>query len=105
MWWYYLVAVPAALLLTNGIPHFTQGIAGRSFTTPFVGGPPRLDSAVNNVLWGGGNLIAGGILLWLIWPGMGDWLLLAELVIVSIAFAAFLASLFEHPERFGRGAR
>ena len=103
MWWYYLVAIPAALLLTNGIPHFTQGIAGKRFTTPFVGGPPRLDSASNNVLWGGGNLIVGGWLLWLISPGLGDWLLVVELLAVGMAGATLLALVFEHPERFGRG--
>lgn len=103
MWWYYLVAIPAAAFLVNGIPHFTQGIAGKRFPSPFVGGPPRLDSARNNVLWGGGNLALGGLLLWLISPGLGDWLLVAELVVLAIAFAALLATLFEHPERFGRG--
>lgn len=103
MWWYYLVAIPAALLLTNGIPHFTQGIAGKRFPSPFVGGPPHLDSARNNVLWGGGNLIVGGILLWLIAPGLNDWLLILELLVVSLAGAALLATAFENPERFRRG--
>lgn len=101
MWWYYLVAIPAALLLTNGIPHFTQGIAGHRFTTPFVGGPPSLDSASNNVLWGAGNLIVGGLLLWLIWPGLNDWLLIVELLVISVVAAFLLALAFEHPERFG----
>ena len=96
MWWYYLVAIPAALFLTNGIPHFTQGIAGRRFPSPFTGGPPRLDSAVNNVLWGGANLIVGGLLLWLISPGLGDWLLVAELFLVGWATAAGLAHLFRN---------
>jgi hypothetical protein len=103
MWWYYLVAIPAALLLVNGIPHFTQGLAGKPFTTPFVGGPPRLDSASNNVLWGGGNLLVGGLLLWLIAPGLGDWLLVLELLVVGMAAGTLLAMVFEHPERFGRG--
>ncbi len=95
MWWYYLVAVPAALFLTNGIPHFTQGLAGRSFPSPFTGGPPRLDSPVNNVLWGGGNLVAGGVLLWLISPGLGDWLLLLELVVVTMAYGVLLARIMQ----------
>ena len=95
MWWYYLVALPAALLLTNGIPHFTQGLAGRSFPSPFVGGPPRLDTPVNNVLWGGGNLIVGGVLLWLISPGLGDWLLVAEMVVVAMGYGAVLAMIMQ----------
>jgi len=103
MWWYYLVAIPAAALLVNGIPHFTQGIAGKRFTTPFVGGPPHLDSARNNVLWGGFNFIVGGLLVWLIAPGLGDWLLVLELIALGLFFAALLATLFEHPELYGRG--
>jgi len=95
MWWYYLVAVPAALFLVNGIPHFTKGVAGRSFPTPFVGGPPRLDTPVNNVLWGGANLVVGGVLLWVIAPGLGDWLLVAELVAVGLAAAVGLAHLMQ----------
>ena len=103
MWWYYLVAIPAALFLTNGIPHFTQGVAGKTFPSPFVGGPPRLDSARNNVLWGGGNIIVGGLLLWLISPGLGDWLLVLELIVVAMVFATLIGSFFENPGRFRRG--
>ena len=102
MWWHYLVAIPAALLLTNGIPHFVQGITGKQHPSPFSGGPPNLDSAVRNVWWGGGNLIVGGVLLWLIHAGLGNGFLAAEMVVLSLAFATMLALVFGSPERFAR---
>jgi hypothetical protein len=101
-WWYYLVALFAALLLINGIPHFTNGISGRKFPTPFSGGPGTEGPAVTNVLWGGGNLIAGAILLWVIRDGLGDLVLVAEMVVVGLAFACLLGAAFGNPERFGR---
>lgn len=103
MWWHYLVAVPAALFLVNGIPHFTQGLAGKPFPSPFVGGPPRLDSPRNNVIWGAGNLIVGGLLLWLIRDGLGEFWLVLELLVFGTGFAALIATFFGNPERFGRG--
>ena len=48
--WCYGVAIFAAALLINGVPHFVNGISGRELPTPFSGGPGTLDSAVRNVL-------------------------------------------------------
>jgi hypothetical protein len=101
-WWFYLVAILAALLVVNGIPHFISGLSGKQFPTPFSGGPGTLDSAVRNVLWGAGNLIVGGFLLWLIRDGLGDPLLVIELLAIGVAFAALMGFAFSHPERFGR---
>jgi hypothetical protein len=100
-WWYYVVAVFAALLLVNGVPHFVQGISGKQFPSPFSGGPPNLDSAVHNVLWGAGNLIVGGVLFWLISGGL-NLVLVVEMVVIGTAAAALLGFGFSHPERFGR---
>jgi len=101
-WWHYLVAIPAAALLINGLPHFLHGISGKAFPTPFSGGAGTLDSPARNVLWGGGNLLVGGVLLWLMRGGLGDALLLVELVLLGIGFGAALGYAFSHPERFGR---
>lgn len=90
-WWYYLVAIPATAFLVNGIPHYVHGIAGKQFPTPFSGGAGTLDSPVRNVLWGGGNLIVGGVLLWLIWPGITDLPLVIELVVLAIVLGCVLA--------------
>ena len=101
-WWFYLVAIFAALFLTNGVPHFTNGISGRKFPTPFSGGPGTEGSAVANVFWGGGNLVVGGVLLWLIRDGLSNIVLVIEMVVIGLAFAALLGMAFGNPERFGR---
>jgi len=101
-WWYYLVALFAAALLVNGVPHFVQGVSGQKFPSPFSGGPGTLDGAVRNVFWGAGNLVVGGILLWLIRDGLDGVVLVAELVIVGTGFAALLGMAFANPARFGR---
>jgi hypothetical protein len=101
-WWFYVVAVFAAALPVNGLPHFLHGVSGKQFPTPFSGGPGSLDSAVRNVLWGAINLIVGGLLVWLIRGGLGDAALVIELLAVGVAFATLLGYGFSHPERFGR---
>jgi hypothetical protein len=101
-WWFYLVAIPTALLLTNGIPHFTQGIAGKPFPSPRTGGPGRDDTPVANVLWGGANLIVGGILLWIIRDGLGDIWMIVEMVVIGLVFATLLGTAFGNPARWGR---
>jgi hypothetical protein len=105
VWWFYLVAIFAAALLVNGVPHFVNGISGREFPTPFSGGAGTLDSAARNVLWGSGNFIVGGFLLWLIRDGLGNPVLVIELLVVGVAVATFSGHVFAHPERFRRGRR
>lgn len=101
-WWHFLVAIPTAALQINGLPHFLHGVSGKRFPSPFSGGAGTLDSPVRNVFWGAGNLILGGVLLWLIRDGLGNALLVAELVVLGVAFAALLGTAFGNPERFGR---
>lgn len=93
-WWHYLVAVLSPVFLVNGIPHFVSGTMGRSFPTPFVGGPPALDTPQRNVLWGGINWLLGGVLLWLLRDSLDEPLILAELFAFGWVFALFLASTF-----------
>ncbi len=65
MTWYIALAhFAAGLFLTNGIPHFVNGISGRRFPSPFASPPGRGDSRPPvNVLWGLTNFIAGFLLL------------------------------------------
>lgn len=104
-WWYYLAAFFAALLLVNGVPHFTNGVSGRQFPTAFSGGPGTLDTPLRNVLWGASNFIVGGILLWVIRDGLSDLVLIVEMVVIGTAFAALLGSAFGNPERFSMRRR
>ena len=93
-WWHYLVAVFAPLFLVNGIPQFVSGTMGRTFPTPFVGGPPRLDTPRRNVAWGGMNWLLGGVLLWLLRDSLNNPIIVAELVILGWVFAFVLARTF-----------
>jgi hypothetical protein len=63
-WYFYVLEFVSGLLLTNGIPHFVQGVSGNRFQSPF-GSPPGVGetSPLSNALWGFGNLAAGFILL------------------------------------------
>jgi hypothetical protein len=65
----YLAYFAAGLLLTNGIPHFVNGISGRRFQSPFAS-PPGVgeSSPIVNVFWGLVNFILGYLLL----AGLGD---------------------------------
>jgi hypothetical protein len=54
----------AGIFLANGFPHFTQGIAGKKFPTPFARPPGRgKSSSPVNVLWGMVNFAIGYILI------------------------------------------
>lgn len=101
-WWFYLVAVFAGPLMVNGVPHFVNGVSGRKFPSPFSGGPGTEDSPVRNVLWGAGNWLVGGLLLWLIRDGLGNPLILAELIVLGLGLAVLLAMAFGDPQRFKR---
>lgn len=60
----YLAYFVTGCLLTNGVPHFVQGISGNSFQSPFAK-PPGIgeSSPLVNVLWGTFNFLAGYALL------------------------------------------
>jgi hypothetical protein len=65
----YLAYFAAGLFLTNGIPHFVNGISGRKFQSPFAS-PPGVgeSSSLTNVVWGLINFVIGYLLL----AGVGD---------------------------------
>jgi hypothetical protein len=50
--------------VTNAIPHFVNGVSGRSFPSPFASPPGQgLSPAWVNVLWGLFNLAIGYLLI------------------------------------------
>src|ERR1700683_915263 len=90
-WYFYVLDFISGLLLTNGVPHFAQGVSGNRFQSPF-GSPPGVgeSSPPSNALWGFANLAVGFSLLWCFGPqgpdsGMG-WVL--------IGLGALLAAVF-----------
>ena len=96
-WIAYLVHFIAAAFLTNGIPHFVNGVSGRRFRTPFsrMQGE-KLGSPVANVLWGWLNFLIAFLLFANIGPlyigTPGDTIFVAAGVLVT---GVILARLFE----------
>src|SRR5678815_1820092 len=59
-WYHYLALFFAGAFLVNSVPHFTNGVSGRPFPSPFASPPGQgLSSPVVNVLWGSFNFIVG----------------------------------------------
>jgi len=65
MRWYFFVAYFfGGAFLVNAIPHFVNGVSGRSFPTPFASPPGKGQSSPTvNVLWGTANGVAGYFLV------------------------------------------
>ena len=63
-WYVYLAYIGAGIFLTNGIPHFVNGISGNKFQSPFAS-PPGVgeSSPIVNVIWGIVNFVIGFILV------------------------------------------
>jgi uncharacterized membrane protein YdcZ (DUF606 family) len=59
-WYHYVAGFFAGMFLTNGVPHFVNGISGNGFPTPFANPPGQgLSSPLTNVLWALFNLLIG----------------------------------------------
>jgi len=63
-WYQYIAYFFGVAFLVNYVPHFTNGVSGRSFPTPFASPPGQgLSPAWVNVLWGLFNLLIGYLLV------------------------------------------
>jgi hypothetical protein len=63
-WYHYVAYFFGGAFLVNAVPHFTNGVSGRSFPTPFASPPGvGLSPAWVNVLWGLFNLAIGYLLV------------------------------------------
>jgi hypothetical protein len=62
-WYDYVACFFAGMFLANAVPHFTNGVSGDRFPTPFAKPPGRgLSSPIVNVLWGLFNVVVGYVL-------------------------------------------
>ena len=63
-WYFYVLQVIGGMLVTNGIPHWVQGLSGAPFQSPFAR-PPGVgeSSPLINAYWGLANVIGGGVLI------------------------------------------
>jgi hypothetical protein len=84
----------AGLFLVNGVPHFVQGICGKSHMTPFS----RVSRPLTNVLWGLFNFGVGELIL----DGLGvpPWEAgeVAAFWLGGAAIAIFLSIFWSNPE-------
>jgi hypothetical protein len=63
-WYEYVAYFFGGAFLANAIPHFSNGISGRSFPTPFAKPPGKgLSAPTVNVLWGAFNAVVGYLLV------------------------------------------
>jgi hypothetical protein len=80
----------AGMLLTNGVPHFVNGISGRRFPSPFASPPGRGESRpVVNVVWGLANFLLGYLLL----AKVGHFSLGHSLDLVAVVLGALFISV------------
>jgi hypothetical protein len=63
-WYHYIAYFFGGAFFANAVPHFTNGISGRPFPSPFASPPGQgLSSPTINVLWGTLNLVIGYLLV------------------------------------------
>ena|ERR1700722_5857572 len=64
-WYHYIAWFFGGAAFANVVPHFTNGISGRMFPTPFAHppGPVGVSPPVVNVLWALFNLLVGYLLV------------------------------------------
>lgn len=63
-WYHYITYFFGGVFLVNFVPHFTNGVSGRPFPSPFASPPGQgLSPAWVNVLWGLFNLLVGYLLV------------------------------------------
>jgi hypothetical protein len=64
-WYVYVAYFFGGAFFVNAIPHFTNGVSGRRFPSPFASPPGRGESSpMINVLWGTFNLVIGYLLVY-----------------------------------------
>lgn len=63
-WYAYVAYFFGGAFLVNAVPHFTSGVSGHRFPTPFASPPGKGQSSPTaNVLWGSVNLAVGYFLV------------------------------------------
>jgi hypothetical protein len=63
-WYHYLAYFFGGAFLVNSVPHFTNGVSGRPFPTPFASPPGKgMSPPWLNVLWGIFNILIGYLLV------------------------------------------
>ena len=100
-WYHYIAYFFGGAFLANSVPHFINGISGRTFPSPFASPPGQGQSSPTvNVVWDTLNLVIGYLLVCRVGAfnlrntrdvtllGLG-WILMA--IMLSRAFGAIYA--------------
>jgi hypothetical protein len=99
-WYNYLAAFFAGVILTNAVPHFTHGISGDKFPTPFSKPPGKgLSSPVFNTLWACFNLLIGYILFRVSEVSSNDKILLSLFFIGIVSISLFSSNEFSKKQK------
>jgi hypothetical protein len=65
LWYWYVAYFFGGAFLVNAVPHFTNGVSGRRFPSPFASPPGKGESSPTvNVLWGTFNLAIAYLLVY-----------------------------------------
>ncbi len=89
-WYHYVAYFFGGVFLANSLPHFTNGISGRAFQSPFASPPGKgLSSSSVNVLWGFFNLAVAYVLV----CRVGSFSLLNTLHVLVLGAGILLMSL------------
>jgi hypothetical protein len=94
-WYDYVACFFAGMFLANAIPHFTNGVSGDSFPTPFAKPPGKgLSSPVVNVAWALLNIVIGCELFKVGHVASGDELALLLFFVGAAAISLMLSVNF-----------
>ena len=96
--WQHLVGCFfAGMFLANAVPHFTKGVCGDRFPTPFARPPGKgLSSPLVNTLWALLNMVIGYVLLRVGWMPDSVERSLAAAFIGAAAISVMLSVSFAH---------
>lgn len=89
-WYDYVAWFFGGAFLVNSVPHFTNGVSGRPFPTPFAKPPGRgLSPSWVNVPWGLFNVLIGYLLVYRV----GSFSLRSTPDVVVLGIGALLMAL------------
>jgi len=94
-WYHYVMLFFGGAFLANFVPHFTRGVVGEPFPSPFAHPPGKgLSSPTVNVLWALANLAAAYVLLRYGRLSLGSWLSVVVAFIGAALISVQLSLLF-----------
>ena len=97
-WYAYVAYFFGGAFLANAIPHFTSGVMGRRFPSPFASPPGKGESSPTvNVLWGALNFVVAYLLIYRV----GDFHLRQTSAVLAFGVGALLMGVIA-AKSFGR---